>query len=86
VVVADDRPFDEQRHLARALDANGLAVGLADWPRAEEWPRLLALAGARGGDDWTRWGDGLGARRMARSIESLVRELAPQAPPQPVDA
>ena len=86
VVVADDRPFDEQRHLARALDANGLAVGLPAWPRAEEWTRLLAQARARGGDEWTRWGDGLGARRMARSIESLVRELAPQAPPQPVDA
>jgi Glycosyltransferase family 28 C-terminal domain len=86
VVVADDRPFDEQRHMARALDASGLAVGLDDWPPAEEWPRLLALAGTRGGGDWARWSDGCGARRLARTVEALVRQLAPQAPSQPVDA
>jgi len=86
VVVADPRPFDEQVHTARALDANGLAVGLTAWPEPEAWPGLLATAATRGGDDWARWGDGHGARRMAARLDELVHCLAPGEPREPVGA
>ena len=38
------RPFDEQASTAQGLAAAGAAVLLEDWPEADAWPELLALA------------------------------------------
>lgn len=76
VVVADDRPFGEQRHTARRLRHLGLAAtvdvpsadGWADLP----WTRLLDEAVALGGDGWKSWNDGLGAQRAAAAIREAA--------------
>ena len=48
VIVADARPFDEQRHTVTAIDRAGLAVGLSTWPDARQWPILLRKAARSG--------------------------------------
>lgn len=70
VVVADARPFDEQQHTAARLGALGIAVGLDAWPDADRWPGLLKEAVRLGGQGWSRWSYGDGARRAARVLEA----------------
>ncbi len=72
VVVAQDRPFDEQGHRARVLDAAGIATGLPRWPDASRWPALLLGARARGGGEWSRWSDGAGAARAAAALDEVA--------------
>ncbi|MDO9377821.1 MAG: glycosyltransferase [Nocardioidaceae bacterium] len=55
VVVASPRPHDEQVTTTRALAAAGIAVGVEQWPDAEDWPALLGKAQALGGEQWSRW-------------------------------
>ena len=47
VVIAQDRPFGEQRRRAELLRAEGL-VALDRWPAAADWPGLLDRARATG--------------------------------------
>lgn len=76
VVLADDRPFDEQRHTARRLRHLGIAatVGASPDPASGRdwadlpWERLVGEAVALGGEGWKAWNDGLGARRAAAAI------------------
>jgi hypothetical protein len=68
-VVADPRPFDEQLHTAHALTADGVAVGLEDWPPPHRWPGLLEQARELGGQRWRDWSSGAGAARAARAVE-----------------
>lgn len=75
VLVADDRPFDEQRHTVTAIDRAGLAVGLSSWPEARQWPSLLRKAAIIGGSGWRHWSSGDGARQAARAVDDLVRNL-----------
>jgi hypothetical protein len=72
VVVAQPRPFGEQEATAAAVDRLGIAVGLAAWPDAAAWPDFLERALALGGDGWTRWSTGDGARQAARHLEALA--------------
>ena len=75
VVVAADRPFDEQLATVRALAAQRIAVGLDGWPPSEQWPRLLDEAFRAGGESWARWSDGHGARRTAAILDELAGRL-----------
>lgn len=68
VVIAQDRPFDEQRATADALESWGLARrGEEDVSAAE----LVALVERAAGDtpDWSRWRTGGAAARMAAVVE-----------------
>lgn len=76
VVVPEDRPHDEQRVTAGALDADGLAVVAQHWPDGAQWPDLLARALALGGAGWTRWQTEGAAERAAR----VIRTVAADAP------
>ncbi len=73
VVVAQPRPFDEQVATARVVDERGLAVGLTAWPTASAWPELLARALGTGGQGWSAWSPGDGARVAARHLDDLAR-------------
>lgn len=85
VVIADPRPFSEQEHTVRALQAAGLAVGLERWPTLQFWPHLLARALEIGGEGWQSWCPGNGARRAASALDELAFRLDPSpASRQPV--
>jgi hypothetical protein len=73
VVVADPRPFDEQLHTVRALAADGVALGLEEWPDPAGWPLLLKQARALRERNWGRWRNGAGAVGAARAIEALAK-------------
>lgn len=71
VIVAQPRPHDEQGATARRLADWQIAVGLSGWPPAVAWPAILDQAVARGGQGWSRWSDGHGARRAARLLADV---------------
>lgn len=73
VVVAEDRPFDEQRATARALDRAGLAVALDAWPEPSAWPDLLRRARALSADLRSATRIDGAAARAAAAIESVAR-------------
>ena len=72
VVLPQNRPHGEQRATGEALRRAGIAVVCGRWPAAHRWPPLLAGAGARGGDGWSRWSSGDGAARAAAVLDDLV--------------
>ncbi len=71
VVVAQPRPYDEQRANAEALRRAGLAVVVDRWPEAAAWPGLLKQARALP-DRWDQWSDGRGAQRAATLLDELA--------------
>lgn len=75
VVIAQDRPFAEQRRRAELLRAEGL-VALDRWPAAPEWPGLLDRARAAGAGPWERWAPGDGAQRAATYLDDAAGERA----------
>lgn len=75
VAIAESRPFDEQLHQARRLQALGLAIGLDAWPAAEHWPQLLQQARALDPGQWQRGGPMADSpAHAARIIEDTLRE------------
>jgi hypothetical protein len=76
VVVADPRPFDEQLHTVRALAADGVALGLEEWPDPDRWPFLLQQARKLRERNWGGWRTGVGAVGAARAIEALAKREA----------
>lgn len=72
VVIPQDRPFEEQRATARALENAGLAVVSDRWPEPSEWPALLRRAESLR-PDWARWRVEGAASRAARAIEAVCR-------------
>ncbi len=72
MVMAQRRPHGEQNATADVLARGGLAVVRSTWPRAEQWPSVLAETAALGGDRWSRWSFGDGAKRAARLIDELA--------------
>jgi hypothetical protein len=73
LVVAGERPFDEQVTTAAQVDAG-------PWPARslprlvhDDWPTLLDEVAALDGETWSTWCDGGAAERFAR----LVRSVAP---------
>ncbi|RBY90485.1 hypothetical protein DQ244_12160 [Blastococcus sp. TBT05-19] len=75
VVIAQDRPFGEQRRRAELLRAEGL-VALDSWPAAPEWPGLLDRARAAGAGPWERWAPGDGAQRAAAFLDAAAGDGA----------
>lgn len=73
VVIAQDRPFGEQRRRAELLRAEGL-VALDRWPAAADWPGLLDRARATGAGPWERWAPGDGAQRAAALLDHAAGE------------
>ena len=74
LLLPQDRPFDEQRVMASAVEAAGLPALVRDtWPSPQEWPALLTRLDGLDGSRWALWNDGLGAARMA----GLLTELEP---------
>ena len=69
IVVAQQRPHDEQRARAEAVSALGLGTGLAAWPAPHRWADLLAHA-VTAADGWQGWSPGDGAARFAAAVES----------------
>jgi hypothetical protein len=72
VVVAEDRPFDEQVETATVLDRHGIAVGLTRWPEPTEWPAVLDRAAVLGGAGWAKWSDRGAADRAADVLTGLA--------------
>jgi predicted glycosyltransferase len=73
IAIAESRPFDEQLHQARRLQALGLAIGLDAWPAAERWPQLLERARALDPAQWQRGGSTADSpAQAARIIEASL--------------
>jgi hypothetical protein len=74
VVLPQDRPHDEQRHLAAALDA---PVSVCDaWPAPDSWPDLLRRTAALDPERWSTWSDGQAADRFAAAVDDVARTRA----------
>ncbi len=81
VVVADERPFDEQRHTVRALRRGRVAVALDRWPETRRGPGCCttpwswAVTAGRGGPTGTVRG---GPRRPWRPAPACPRLPGPR--------
>lgn len=71
IVVPQPRPSREQMRTAEALAAHGVAISIARWPEASEWPGLLDAAEHRGGHRWAEWTGG-GAQHAASVITAAA--------------
>ena len=72
LLLPQDRPFDEQRVMASAVEAAGLpALVRNTWPSPREWPALLTRLDGLDGSRWSPWNDGLGAARLAGVLTEL---------------
>jgi hypothetical protein len=75
-VIAQPRPFDEQRATAGVLQRHHLAVTARSWPDLWAWPALLTHAGAGDPHRWRRWATRGAAARAADAIETAARRCA----------
>lgn len=73
VVLADERPFDEQHHTVERLDRAGLAATATGCPRPDQWPRLLECALRTDPERWALWSSGDGAGAAAQAIAAVAR-------------
>lgn len=71
VVVAQARPFDEQRATADAVHRWGLAQRAAEDTTAESLVDLVEQAAATA-PDWSRWQVAGAAERMAAAVEAVL--------------
>jgi hypothetical protein len=70
-LVAEPRPFDEQRVRVDALDGAGLAVGLERWPLPQDLESVLEACDELDPGRWSQCYDGKGAQRAAEMIEAV---------------
>lgn len=75
VVVADERPFDEQRTTARWLGDSGLAATSDGCPEPKDWGTLLRHALSLDPESWSRWSSGQGSRRAAESLVAVLHDV-----------
>ncbi|GAA4680209.1 glycosyltransferase [Frondihabitans cladoniiphilus] len=71
VIVPQERPFGEQFATARALDDQGLAVVVDEWPTPAEWPAVIERACGLE-PEWTRWQVSGAAERAAAVIAEVA--------------
>nr|WP_279432335.1 glycosyltransferase [Aeromicrobium phragmitis] len=72
VIIPRERPHEEELCAAEAL-RRGAWPALVSWSfPARGWPELLDEARSLDGAAWSSWCDGLGARRFAATLQSLV--------------
>ncbi|MDT9591457.1 hypothetical protein RDV89_00160 [Nocardioides zeae] len=71
VVVAAERPFDEQRATAAALRLGPWPAVVLDRLEHDDWPTLLAEVAALDGERWSAWCDGDAARRFAAVVRRV---------------
>ncbi|QYA99937.1 hypothetical protein I1A62_01990 (plasmid) [Rhodococcus sp. USK10] len=74
IIIAHERPFDEQQATAAALAAHGLAVSVPQWPPVTAWPHLIETALALGGARWPRWHTAGAAARAAAVLDTLAKQ------------
>jgi UDP-N-acetylglucosamine:LPS N-acetylglucosamine transferase len=72
VFVPEDRPFDEQAHLARQLAQSDLPVRVVMPGETVDWPTLVRDLSDDSGERWAGWVDGGAAERAARVIERVA--------------
>ncbi|OAK51120.1 glycosyltransferase [Rhodococcoides kyotonense] len=72
VVIPQHRPYDEQVATAAALAGSSVAVTAAQWPSAENWPRLLDDALALNPAAWKQVRQNGAAERAASAISRAV--------------
>jgi len=71
IIVAEDRPHDEQRSMARALAVSGAPVTVLD--RApHDWAAVVAATAALDGGAWAGWDDGHAVDRAAAIIARVA--------------
>ncbi|PSL37792.1 putative glycosyltransferase [Labedella gwakjiensis] len=75
IVVAQERPFEEQVTTARVLDREGFAVSLDEWPDPDALAEALDRVRSRP-TRWAEWGVDRGAATAARLILDLVPAAA----------
>ena len=75
VVIATDRPHDEQAATVRVLGEAGLAIALQGWPEPTRWPELVRSAQRLGGQRWERWALPNSAARAATFLSDTAREV-----------
>ena len=75
VVIATDRPHDEQAATVQVLGDAGLAVALHGWPEPARWPQLLASAQSLGGHRWGSWAPANASRQAAEFISRTARDV-----------
>ncbi len=73
VVIAQDRPFDEQHATASALAGAGVAVVTTSWPRPFEWRALLDRAAELDTAGWDAVRQPGAAGRAAAALTALAR-------------
>ncbi len=78
IVIAQDRPYLEQRTMARILSANSLAVVSDHWPTTTQWADLIGTARALGGQRWALWNTTGAASRAAGIIDELAARRRPK--------
>ncbi|MDE9366459.1 glycosyltransferase [Luteipulveratus sp. YIM 133132] len=72
VLVAQQRPFDEQHATVAALTAAGVPTALEAWPAQHDWPGIVRRAMEAGPGMW----DGWPAHGAARAASVLDGDLA----------
>ncbi len=80
VVVPQPRPFGEQHHKARLLEAHDVCLVADGWPAAGRWPALLRRARSLDPGPRRAMVDGTGAARAAQAIEDVAARFAGPAP------
>jgi hypothetical protein len=74
VLVAEERPHEEQAAMADSIAGSGLPAFVTTPDSAVDWVSTLATVCDYDGDLWSEWCDGFGAERAASVIERVVRE------------
>jgi Glycosyltransferase family 28 C-terminal domain len=75
IIVAQQRPHDEQIDTAFTLQRAGIAIGLDRWPPSAELPRLLGDALTLDPSRWSTWSPGDGAQTAAGHLDRLAHRL-----------
>jgi UDP-N-acetylglucosamine:LPS N-acetylglucosamine transferase len=76
VVLAQQRPFGEQKATADVLDRHRLAVVVRDWPSPSAWPDLISRARSLDPARWGGWQTSGACWRAARAIEHAADRCA----------